>query len=141
MRAVIEIDDLDRMINSEFLSHHQLANACPFGLPESSPVIPPNSIDALSNFVACLEPISKLSEQDNEAGELNKAQKVLGVVFPSNEDATPPLYPCEEAFYQPASLVSPQPPSILGLHFAVGTVGAIISTPSCRNSWSNASLS
>jgi uncharacterized membrane protein HdeD (DUF308 family) len=31
-----------------------------------------------------LEPISKSPEQDNEAGELNKAQEVLGVVLPAD---------------------------------------------------------
>ena len=53
-----------------------------------------------------LEPISKLPEEDDEASKLNKTQKVLGVKFPSNEDATLPLYPSEEALDQPASLVS-----------------------------------
>ena len=33
----------------------------------------------------CLEPISKLSEQDNEAGELDKAEEVLSVEFPADE--------------------------------------------------------
>src|SRR5579872_2744891 len=66
--------------------------------------------------IGSLEPISKLSEQDTEAGELNKAQKVLWVVFPANEETALPLYPCEEALDEPTSLVSSQPPSILGLH-------------------------
>src|SRR6516165_2719081 len=69
-----------------------------------------------------LEPISKLPEEDNEASKLNKTQKVLGVKFPSNEDATLPLYPSEEALDQPASLVSSQAPPILGSHFSVGSV-------------------
>ncbi len=34
-----------------------------------------------------LEPISKLSEEDNEAGELDKAEEVLGVEFPADEYA------------------------------------------------------
>src|SRR5262245_9243007 len=68
----------------------------------------------------CLEPTSKLPEENNEASKLNKAQKVLGVKFP--EDATLPLYPSEEALDQPASLVSSQPPPILGSHFSVGSV-------------------
>ena len=45
----------------------------------------------------CLEPISKSPEEDNEAGELDEAEKVVGVVFPADEDATLPLYPGEEA--------------------------------------------
>ena len=40
-----------------------------------------------------LEPISKSSEEDNEAGELDKAEEVLSVVLPADEDATLPLYP------------------------------------------------
>jgi hypothetical protein len=44
-----------------------------------------------------IEPISKSSEEDNEAGELDEAEKVVGVVFPADEDATLPLYPSEEA--------------------------------------------
>ncbi len=44
-----------------------------------------------------LEPISKSPEEDNEAGELDEAEKVVGVVFPADEDATLPLYPGEEA--------------------------------------------
>src|ERR1700749_466749 len=69
-----------------------------------------------------LEPIAKMSEQDSEAGELNKARKVLWGVFPANEETALPLYPCEEALDQPASRVASQPPSIRGLHFPVGTM-------------------
>jgi hypothetical protein len=53
-----------------------------------------------------LEPISKSPEEDNEAGELDEAEKVVGVVFPADEDATLPLYPSEEAFDQPTSHVT-----------------------------------
>ena len=53
-----------------------------------------------------LEPISKSPEEDNEAGELDEAEKVVGVVFPADEDATLPLYPGEEAFDQPTSHVT-----------------------------------
>ena len=38
-----------------------------------------------------LEPISKSPEEDNEAGDLNKAQEVLGVVLPTDEEPTLPL--------------------------------------------------
>jgi hypothetical protein len=55
---------------------------------------------------AWLEPISKSPEEDNEAGELDEAEKVVGVVFPADEDATLPLYPGEEAFDQPTSHVT-----------------------------------
>jgi hypothetical protein len=53
-----------------------------------------------------LEPISKSPEEDNEAGELDEAEKVVGVVFPADEDATLPLYPGEEALDQPTSHVT-----------------------------------
>ena len=53
-----------------------------------------------------LEPISKSSEEDNEAGELDKAEEVLSVVLPADEDATLPLYPGEEALDEPAPLVT-----------------------------------
>jgi hypothetical protein len=54
----------------------------------------------------CLEPISKLSEEDNEAGELDKAEEVLSVVVPADEDATLPLYSGEEPLDEPASRVT-----------------------------------
>ena len=57
-------------------------------------------------YVKCLEPISKSSEEDNEAGELDKAEEVLSVVLPADEDATLPLYPGEEALDEPASHVT-----------------------------------
>ena len=52
------------------------------------------------------EPISKSSEEDDEAGELDKAEEVLGVVLPADEDATLPLYPGEEPLDEPASHVA-----------------------------------
>jgi hypothetical protein len=53
-----------------------------------------------------LEPISKLPEEDNEAGELNKAQEILGMVLPADEDSTLPLDPSEEAFNEPAAHIA-----------------------------------
>jgi hypothetical protein len=53
-----------------------------------------------------LEPISKSPEEDNEAGELDKAEEILSVVFPSDKDAALPLYPSEEALDEPASHVA-----------------------------------
>ena len=53
-----------------------------------------------------LEPISKSSEEDNEAGELDKAEEVLSVVLPADEYATLPLYLGEEALDEPAPLVT-----------------------------------
>ena len=54
----------------------------------------------------CIEPISKSSEEDNEAGELYKAEEVLSVILPADEDATLPLYPGEEALDEPAPRVT-----------------------------------
>jgi hypothetical protein len=49
-----------------------------------------------------LEPISKSPEEDNEAGELDKAQEVLCVILPANEDPTLPLNPSKEALNEPS---------------------------------------
>ena len=38
----------------------------------------------------------KIAEEDNEAGELDEAEEVLGVVFPPDQDAALPLDPGEE---------------------------------------------
>ncbi len=53
-----------------------------------------------------LEPVSKSPEEDNEAGELNKAKEVLGVVLPTDEDAPLPLYPSEQPLDEPTSYVT-----------------------------------
>jgi len=54
-----------------------------------------------------------LPEEDNEAGELNKAEEVLSVEFPADEYAALPLYPGEETLDEPASHIAAQPSSIL----------------------------
>jgi transcriptional regulator with GAF, ATPase, and Fis domain len=53
-----------------------------------------------------LEPISKSFEEDNEAGKLDKAEEIVGVVLPTNEDPALPLNPSEEALDEPASHVA-----------------------------------
>ena len=53
-----------------------------------------------------LEPISKSSEEDNEARELDESEEVLGVILPANEDAALPLDPRKEAFDEPTSHVT-----------------------------------
>jgi len=53
-----------------------------------------------------LEPISKSPEEDNEAGELNKAQEILGMVLPADEDSALPLDPGEEALNEPAAHIA-----------------------------------
>src|SRR5215471_15853714 len=56
--------------------------------------------------IACLEPISKSFEEDDEAGKLDKAEEIVGVVLPTNEDPALPLNPGEEALDEPASHVA-----------------------------------
>ena len=53
-----------------------------------------------------LEPISKSPEEDDEASELYEAEEVLGVVFPTDEDAALPLNPSKEALHEPASHIA-----------------------------------
>ena len=53
-----------------------------------------------------LEPISKSSEEDDKAGELDEAEEVVGVVLPTDEDAALPLDPSKETLDQPASRVA-----------------------------------
>src|SRR5262245_23868432 len=61
---------------------------------------------ALESPSWCLEPISKSFEEDDEAGKLDKAEEILGVVLPANEDPALPLNPGEEALDEPASHVA-----------------------------------
>src|SRR5947209_16629634 len=51
-----------------------------------------------------LEPISKSFEEDDEAGKLDKAEEIVGVVLPANEDPALPLNPGEETLDEPARL-------------------------------------
>jgi hypothetical protein len=53
-----------------------------------------------------VEPISKSFEEHNEAGKLDKAEEIVGVVLPTNEDPALPLKPGEEALDEPASHVA-----------------------------------
>ena len=53
-----------------------------------------------------LEPISKSPEEDNEASELYEAEEVVGVVFPTDEDAALPLNPSKEALHEPTSHIA-----------------------------------
>ena len=48
-----------------------------------------------------LGPISKSSEQDNEAGELDESEEVLWMKLPTHKDAALPLDPCEEPLDEP----------------------------------------
>src|SRR5215831_1678279 len=57
-------------------------------------------------MVITLEPVSKSFEEDNEAGKLDKAEEIVGVILPTNEDPALPLNPGEEALDEPASHVA-----------------------------------
>ena len=57
-------------------------------------------------IAAWLEPISKSSEEDNEASELYEPEEVLGVVFPTDQDAALPLNPGKEALHEPPSHIA-----------------------------------
>ncbi len=50
----------------------------------------PRRLATVAAMTECVEPISKSPEEDNKAGELDKAEEVLGVVLPADEDATLP---------------------------------------------------
>src|SRR5262249_54121406 len=54
----------------------------------------------------CVEPVSKSFDENNEAGKLDKAEEIVGVVLPANEDPALPLNPGEEALDEPASHVA-----------------------------------
>jgi hypothetical protein len=77
--------------------------------------------DVLHIFAFCiavfLEPISKLPEEDNEAGKLNEAKEVLWMIFPSDEDPTLPLDAGKEAFNQPAPQEASQAAPVLRRRF------------------------
>jgi hypothetical protein len=59
-----------------------------------------------TNDKKVVEPISKSPEEDDEAGELDKTEEVLGVILPADEDAALPLDPGEEALDEPASHIA-----------------------------------
>src|SRR5215831_17249289 len=65
-----------------------------------------HSADAVERELKRLEPISKSFEEDDEAGKLDKAEEIVGVVLPANEDPALPLNPGEEALDEPASHVA-----------------------------------
>jgi len=64
-----------------------------------------------------LDPLSKLFEEYGDAGELDKAGEVCGIVLPANKESPLPLQPGKEAFDEPAALIAAEVPAILGLEF------------------------
>lgn len=70
-----------------------------------------------------IEPISKLFEEDDEAGELHEAKVGLRIKLLADKNAALPLNPGEEPFDQPAPGISPKSASILrGALAAIGPV-------------------
>jgi len=68
-----------------------------------------------------------MPEQEFEASEVDEAEEVLDVVFPTGDEAAKVVQPGEEPFHLPAFPVAPQRPSILRLLFP--RFGAISSMP------------
>ena len=68
--------------------------------------IPVDRLRALPTATTCLEPISKLLQKHGDAGELDKAKEIGGVILPANEQSSFPLEPGKKAFDEPAAFVS-----------------------------------
>jgi hypothetical protein len=58
-----------------------------------------------------------------EAGEVDEAEEVFDVVFPTGDEASEVMHPGEQPFHFPASAVAAQLASILGSAFASAPVG------------------
>src|SRR6266480_2807535 len=84
--------------------------SCPHGYLASGSLCVPGqgAQDAIAkpNGTLYLEPISKSFEEDDEAGKLDKAKEIVGVVLPANKDPALPLNPGEETLDEPASHVA-----------------------------------
>ena len=65
-----------------------------------------------------------MSEQDVQAGQMDEAEEVLDVVFPSDDESAEVVHPCKESLDFPASAVTAQLPAVLGLLFAIAAVGS-----------------
>jgi len=63
------------------------------------------------------------AEQDEDAGELNEAEEVLGLVFVACPDPTERLKPRDGPFYLPLTFVPSEWASILSLAFPVLSTG------------------
>jgi hypothetical protein len=61
-----------------------------------------------------LESISEIPEENADASKVYEAKEVLGVAFPSVDEAAVVLEPREEALDLPASAVAAQWPAVLG---------------------------
>src|SRR5215467_37443 len=84
----------------------RLAKAASIVWPLYASTTPISIPRAEAAAVTSLEPISKSPEEDNEASELYEAEEVVGVVFPTDEDAALPLNPSKEALHEPTSHIA-----------------------------------
>ena len=75
-----------------------------------------------------LEPISKSSEEDDEASELHEAKEVLGIELPAHEKAALPLNPGEEPLDQTA-------PRILRVFSSQTEMGLLKTTSATSIDW------
>ncbi len=56
-----------------------------------------------------------MSEEHLQTGEVDEAEEVLDVIFPSGDESAKILHPGEQAFHSPASPIAAQRASILRL--------------------------
>src|SRR5277367_6677325 len=56
-----------------------------------------------------------MSEEHLQAGEVDEAEEVLDVVFPSGDEAAEVVHPGKQSFYFPATAVAAQGASVLRL--------------------------
>ncbi len=82
-----------------------------------------------------------LSEGDEDASEVDEAEKVFEAALIAGHQAAEVMQPGEQALDFPAPPVAPQLPSVLVRLPTIGAVGAISSMPSSNGTWSSPSLS
>jgi len=68
-----------------------------------------------------------MAQKDHDAGELDKSEIILGVIFVANNQAAKVVQPCEESFHFPTTLEAAQRTSVLS-----DTIG-----PATLAVWSN----
>ena len=70
-----------------------------------------------------------MSDQEVQAGEVDEAEKVLDVVFPSGDESAEVVHPGKEPLHFPSSAVAAQLAAILSPALRLRRLGAIISMP------------
>ena len=64
-----------------------------------------------------LEPISKITQQDDNASKLQHAEKIISMIFPTGNQSSEIMQPGEQALHFPSASIASQYPSILGFRF------------------------